>query len=141
MSTLVDLKMDRVGIRLTFIFFFFRELTQSLLTLCDGIGMYLDQFATIQSGQKFDGDLKSIVHFGRTCDEKASKLLSILYQGLKLDDAARLIHGMEIFCQHRGMTLDYAEASVDDLKRSIDWFRVHYIEFHNCANGMIKLYF
>lgn len=110
--------------------------------------MYLDQFAIIQRdvnklpGQKFDGDLKSIVHFqGRTCNEKISKLLNILYQNLNLTEAARLIHGMEIFCQHQGITLDYVEAGADDLKRSIDWFRLHYIEFNNCASGRIKHHF
>lgn len=132
---------------MSFIFLFFRDLTQSLLTMCDGIGMYMDQIAVIQrsinklSGENFDGDLKSIVHFGRTCDEKALKMFNILYQALKLDETARLIIGMEIFCQHQGTTLDSVEAGIDDLKRSIDWFRYHFSEFKNCGNGMVTPYF
>lgn len=88
------------------------------------------------SFDKFDCDLKSIVHNGRTIEGKFSKLIAVLYQDLKLDQAASMVHGLQVICQERGICLDYSEAGADDLKRAIDWFNYQGKEFKKYASGL-----
>lgn len=87
------------------------------------------------SFDKFDRDLKSIVHNGRTIEGKVSKLIAILSQDLKLNEAASMVHGLQVICQERGICLDYSEAGVDDLRRAIGWVIYQGTEFKKYASG------